>query len=174
MCIATVELMKLPRCECTPHPEPALADILQKSTGRLGRVPIVKDAPPRLRRKPVPGVKKWRTSRSAYEERIAVMRRGAKDRDLEFAITANDLERIFRQQGGRCAVSGIPITVGYYKQRQTASVDRIDSRIGYVPGNVQWVHKVVKVMKADHDHAYFVAMCTAIANHNQQFTTAAA
>ena len=33
------------------------------------------------------------------------------------------------------------------KNEQTASLDRIDSTKGYVPGNIQWVHKDINRIK---------------------------
>src|SRR5882724_8540250 len=53
----------------------------------------------------------------------------------------------------------------FSKQNPTASLDRRENHRGYVKGNVQWVHKVVNIMKSNHDEAYFVAMCKQIADH---------
>lgn len=41
----------------------------------------------------------------------------------------------------------------------TASLDRIDSRHGYIPGNIQWLHKDINVMKWDHTTGRFIELC---------------
>jgi len=49
----------------------------------------------------------------------------------------------------------------------TASVDRIDSSIGYVMGNIQWVHKDINKMKSDFSQELFIAWCGLVASHQQ-------
>jgi hypothetical protein len=48
-----------------------------------------------------------------------------------------------------------------------ASLDRIDSSIGYVEGNVAWVYKPINIMKQTLNSAEFIDLCKKIANHNQ-------
>jgi len=69
---------------------------------------------------------------------------------------------VYQRQGGVCALSGTPI--GFGKER-TASLDRIDSGQGYLPGNVQWVHKTVNLMKQNLPESLFIEFCLAIAAH---------
>lgn len=45
------------------------------------------------------------------------------------------------------------------RKNTTASLDRIDSKIGYIEGNVQWVHKDINKMKNSHTHATFLQWC---------------
>ncbi|WP_315782372.1 hypothetical protein [Bradyrhizobium sp. SZCCHNPS1003] len=80
-----------------------------------------------------------------------------------FEIDAGHIQALFERQKGRCALSGLPIEAS--KVSPTASLDRIESHRGYVRGNVQWVHKVVNIMKQNSDEAYFVAMCKQVAAH---------
>lgn len=46
----------------------------------------------------------------------------------------------------------------------TASLDRIVSTKGYVEGNVQWVCKMVNIMKNVYDQEDFINMCKKIGN----------
>ena len=46
----------------------------------------------------------------------------------------------------------------------TASIDRIDSSIGYVIGNVQWVHKQVNFMKGTMEQKEFIKFCKLISS----------
>jgi hypothetical protein len=41
----------------------------------------------------------------------------------------------------------------------TASLDRINNKLGYVKGNVHWVHKDINLMKQCFDLDHFVKMC---------------
>lgn len=81
---------------------------------------------------------------------------GAKRRNKEWSIEPRYLFELFDHQQRRCAISGIPIFfsekgMGYSgsKDTSTASLDRIDSHLGYVVGNVQWVHKDINKIKMD-------------------------
>jgi hypothetical protein len=80
--------------------------------------------------------------------------RHAKTRDLKFEISLEDAWKIFENQKGKCALTGLEITLNrnleesYQKiNRQTASLDRIDSNKHYVADNIQWVHIDVNRMK---------------------------
>lgn len=48
--------------------------------------------------------------------------------------------------------------------RVTFSLDRIDSKIGYIEGNVQWVHKMVNMCKQHYTQEEFLEMCVSIAD----------
>jgi hypothetical protein len=87
-------------------------------------------------------------------------------KQLEVTITTAYLWELFQRQGGRCALSGVPLHFNVGSQRNTsitASVDRIDPDRGYVPGNVQWVHKAVNMMKGELDETEFLMWCSRVA-----------
>lgn len=85
--------------------------------------------------------------------------KAAANRNLEWRLT---LEQMFAEFDGQCALSGWPISLSYGDP--TASLDRIDSKKGYTPCNVQWVHSMVNMCKNKYDQAKFIDMCKAIAN----------
>lgn len=87
-----------------------------------------------------------------------VMRQCAQIRNLECSLTIVELQDQWEKQKGICALSGLPIAI-----KQDASIDRIDSKRGYILGNVQWVHKDVNLMKNHFDQTYFIEMCRRIA-----------
>ena len=101
---------------------------------------------------------------------------GAEKRNLSWNVSIEYLWDLFQKQGGRCVLSGMPITLTTERKNsnvnydlQSASLDRIDSNIGYEPNNVQWVHKDVNKMKWAFDQQHFIDVCIKIANHaNQQ------
>jgi len=87
----------------------------------------------------------------------------AKERNLEVCLTMEEVWDLFLAQQGRCALTGIPLKMDPENKRSTrgdtASLDQIDSTKGYIPGNVQWVHMGVNLMKNKFQQDYFVDMC---------------
>lgn len=97
------------------------------------------------------------------------IRYNAARRNIEFNITAEDLWQIYLQQKGFCALSGDEIifpTRAVSSREENASLDRIDSNKPYTKDNVQWVTKIVNVMKQSLSNKNFVIMCKKIAGHN--------
>lgn len=95
---------------------------------------------------------------------------GAKKRNLEFTVTIQELWDLFLKQCGKCALSGDLITLSKCKSKikQTASLDRINSKKGYVIDNVQWVHKDVNRMKMDINEDEFIKLCKQVVNHKNK------
>lgn len=90
-------------------------------------------------------------------------------RNIALEIGIAEASDLLDTQGHVCALSGLPIVAAKkWKDRktQTASLDRIDSSLGYVIGNVQWVHKDVNWMKGSFDQQHFINMCRLIGEHN--------
>jgi hypothetical protein len=77
----------------------------------------------------------------------------AKGRGLVFELTE---EAMFSTFTGKCALSGVDISLDY---GGNASLDRIDSSLGYIPGNVQWVDGKVNLAKRNMSDAEFIEMC---------------
>jgi hypothetical protein len=75
---------------------------------------------------------------------------------------------LFIYQDKTCKLSGLPISIGNKPCSNTASIDRIDSSLGYIEGNIQWIHKHVNFMKRTYSNEYFIEMCTKIANQNKK------
>lgn len=91
---------------------------------------------------------------------------GVNDITIEYAWD------LYLSQNGRCALSGLPIyfdvpgntkIVGNKQLNEgTASLDRINSELGYVVGNVQWVHKDINKIKLDFSSDDFKLICEAV------------
>lgn len=74
----------------------------------------------------------------------------AKCRGIDVSVTPERLITLFNDQKGLCCLTGLPISLPRgrgWSREGTASVDRKDSSLGYVEGNVQWVHKEVNRLK---------------------------
>ena len=81
----------------------------------------------------------------------AQIKRQAYIRGLPCTITIDYVWRLFLKQGRKCKLSGETLAMrsisGGKYMPGTASLDRIDSTLGYVEGNLQWIHKKFQVMK---------------------------
>lgn len=79
---------------------------------------------------------------------------------------------LFLKQNRLCALSGIELSFPKTGRNEdykmsTASLDRIDSSMGYVKGNVQWVHKTINIMKNVYSQDVFIEMCKKVSQNNE-------
>ncbi len=107
--------------------------------------------------------KQWLGYKTLSGSFWCLIKASAKKRNLTFDITKEYIYHIFISQQEKCILSGVDISL--IKPR-TASLDRIDSRLGYIKGNIQWVHKDVNVMKQDMSDEEFIEWCRKIAKNN--------
>ena len=91
----------------------------------------------------------------------------ARTRNLEFNISKNYAWNLFVKQNKKCALSDLLITLDPSGKKQSASLDRIDNSKGYIPGNIQWLHKDINKMKNVHDQQYFIDLCVLISEKNK-------
>lgn len=105
-------------------------------------------------------------------------KRNAKRRNIEWSkeLTIEYLYNLLLKQNKKCALSNLDIDLTESRKNSninfelmTASIDRIDSKLGYIPTNIQWVHKDINRMKWAFDQNHFINLCKLIINHaNQQ------
>lgn len=100
---------------------------------------------------------------------LHAIRKRAKMNKIEFSVSKEYLWDMFIKQDKKCALSGIPITLSSKNRKSTArydlitaSIDRIDPSFGYIEGNVQWVHKIVNIMKNTLSQEQFIHLCTKV------------
>ena len=72
-----------------------------------------------------------------------------------------DLMTLLAKQDGKCALTGRPMTfwAGKGNVWSNASIDRIDSRLGYVLDNIQLTCVAINKMKRDYAQSDFVQWC---------------
>jgi hypothetical protein len=95
-----------------------------------------------------------------------MMKTGAKNRGHVFEVTIEYLWELFVAQGGLCALTGACLALTKKTLRpgdSVASLDRINSSVGYVPGNVQWVHPTINFMKHAMPQEQFIEWCVRVA-----------
>lgn len=106
----------------------------------------------------------WRGHKDVPQQFFGIAQRSAAARGYEFNLTIEDVQTLWDRSGGKCALSGISIKLDTKHNGCTASMDRIDSKRGYVMDNIQFVHKDVNLMKNHFQQEYFVEMCKRIAS----------
>ena len=79
-------------------------------------------------------------------------------------ISLDALETLWFSQNGKCAFTGWPMTMELTKGvvSTNCSIDRKDSSLGYVPGNVQLVCRAVNIAKHDLSGSDFLQLCRAV------------
>lgn len=105
-------------------------------------------------------------------------KQNAKQRNMDFNIDMKYIWMLFKKQKGLCALSGRTIELpALIKTRHmanqgrnhTASLDRIDSNLGYIKGNVQWVHKDINFAKQSMTDEEFIELCSdVVKNHKKK------
>lgn len=102
-------------------------------------------------------------------------RRDAKSRDIEFAIPLISVQNMLRAK--RCYYTGITLTIRSRNNGKRAkltdfTIDRIDSRKGYVPGNVVACCRLVNELKCRFESEgspleakHFIAMSEKLKKH---------
>lgn len=89
--------------------------------------------------------------------------RAKKDgREIDTEIDADYIYNLFLEQGGKCKLSGWDIKFGKGSKETTVSVDRIDSKRGYLKDNIQLAHKIVNRTKLNCTEYFFYKMCESV------------
>lgn len=91
------------------------------------------------------------------------IKNGAKDRKINFDIKIEYAWQLFLSQNKKCVFTGIELNFN----EPTASLDRIDSLVGYIEGNIQWVHKDINKMKWNLSDQEFILWCKIIADYKE-------
>ena len=86
--------------------------------------------------------------------------------DVKSDLKIAHLGAMWRRQGGICALSGVPLECGKAGMGCMAapSIDRIDSKIGYLFANTHLVCVRVNLMKGDLSVAEFRDWCARVGN----------
>lgn len=102
------------------------------------------------------------------------VKRNANKRKLDFEITIEQVWDKFVSQKGKCALTGIDISfvesdLGEESfrtgRKHSASLDRIDSSLGYTKNNIQWVDQRINIMKNNHPESDFIKLCEMVTDY---------
>lgn len=96
--------------------------------------------------------------------------RNASKRNIAFNLDSDNAYKLLLKQRFQCALSGLPIQfpkhgTDYLNNVGTASLDRINSDLGYTKNNIQWVHKDINLMKNALSLDKFKKLCKLVSNY---------
>jgi len=89
------------------------------------------------------------------------IQRRAENRGLNFNINIEKVWRIYELQNFKCALSEWDLS-----KFEFASLDRIDSKLGYIEGNVQWLHRDINKSKWNLNQDWYKTICWLVSNNN--------
>lgn len=112
-------------------------------------------------------LKTTNTIRGRFNRLVIGARASAKSKGYTFDIDRNDVQRIWENQNGLCTYTGWEMSPETKNQR-LMSLDRIDSSIGYVKGNIQLTCWCVNRAKSFMGESEFREMCKAISSQSQK------
>jgi len=93
-------------------------------------------------------------------KRFYRIKKGAEQRNIPFELDIQTLNERLKQNGFTCSLSGVELN------KETWSLDRIDSQKGYTLDNIQYVHKDINRMKNKYSENYFIEMCKKVSENN--------
>jgi len=101
---------------------------------------------------------------SVYVKRLIVRAQNRhRDKGYGFSLKYEDVFNLLEEQRWICALSGAKLTMKTGDANR-ASIDRIDSDCGYIPGNIQMVTSAVNKAKMDLNNEEFILMTCRIAS----------
>lgn len=99
--------------------------------------------------------------------RFSQIRKCAEKRNKPFNVTIEYCWQLLLAQDKKCALSGEPIALPLKKgEAFTASLDCINPELGYVEGNLQWLHRNVNQLKWDQPTEKFLFWIKKVYTHN--------
>lgn len=94
--------------------------------------------------------------------------RSAARRGIEWRLTIADLDALYEKQSGLCALTEAALAFDHGQRNGVAngnaSLDRINHKVGYVLGNVQFVTKDINIAKQRLTNEQFRLVCIAVVN----------
>lgn len=105
---------------------------------------------------------------------LGSIKRQAKVRGIPFEITAQQAVEQYEKQNKKCALTGVDLNIAINFRddyiNHTASLDRIDNSKGYTVDNIQWVHKVINIMRNKLSIEDFLHWCKMVADKSMVHT----
>lgn len=105
-----------------------------------------------------------------YKNYISTLLNHTSKRKKQYNLDIQYLIDLYESQNGSCAISGIEMTYDYGKTATNISIDRIDSNIGYIKGNIQLTCYIANIMKNKFSTIDFINFCEKIVNYNKNKT----
>lgn len=104
----------------------------------------------------------WKGYGDIPKSKWRILNKNALQRNLEFNLTIEFCDKLFKDQDKKCYLSGMNISF----EDNTASIDRIDNTKGYIRGNVAWCHKDINKCKQTFTKDEFIFLCKKVSENN--------
>lgn len=104
-------------------------------------------------------------SRALLRAKHSTKERNNKGKDHIFNLTIDELLTLLEKQQGKCAISGIELA-HLHNDWKSASIDRIDNKVGYTVDNVRLVCYGANIAMARLTEQEFIGLCKAVVSHN--------
>lgn len=101
---------------------------------------------------------KKQSEETVYNMYIKNLKSKAKKRNIEFKLTVDDLKKKLKEQQYTCPFTKFTMYLDSMDDK-ICSVDRIDSNGVYEYNNIQWVHKIINLMKRNLSDEDFMDLC---------------
>ena len=102
----------------------------------------------------------------------AACKRSAKRRGMECTLSLRDIEELVLSSKGKCMLTGIKFNVikpaTARRRHWIPSVDRIDSKKGYVPGNVRLICSIVNIALNDFGEELLLQIARELLRHRRK------
>jgi hypothetical protein len=96
--------------------------------------------------------------------KYSAIKYNAARRGIHFDVSIDYLDQQWEFQNGRCFYTGVELDLAS-RDGATASLDRKDSSIGYIEGNVRWVEKDINYCKYTLSEDRFLDLIVQIYEH---------
>ena len=107
------------------------------------------------------------SANKSIESWIKKLLNKASQRNKIIDIDFDYLLELYQNQNGKCSLSGEELTFHKNNLSTNLSIDRINSNIGYIKGNVQLVCHYVNIMKWNKDLPELIEWCKKIINKTE-------
>lgn len=108
----------------------------------------------------------WKGHLNLSGRTISHYKENAIKRNIVFDIDGKYLWEVYLGQNKKCPYTGINLILECKntdsRTPSNASLDRIDSKLGYMVDNVQWVYKPINKLKGTLSHTEFIHLCKLI------------
>lgn len=105
---------------------------------------------------------------SPFRDYFRRVKRRSVSKGLVFDLTLDDLKEQWQRQKGICPYSGVKLKLPNGEKlppNYMASLDRIDSNLWYVKGNIQYISTTTNYAKNDMSHEEMLSFCKIISEH---------
>jgi hypothetical protein len=108
---------------------------------------------------------------TSFKWYIKVVRKNSKSRKHEYNIDCKYLKKLWEEQNGTCPFTNKKLTLRTHsnndikKYPYQASLDRIDSSIGYIEGNVRFVALIYNYAKNTFSDQEVIDFCKTVAKN---------